>query len=166
MQTFLPLPSFAADARVLDNKRLHKQALEGYQILMNLLELAPDGEHRTPRGWTHHPAVKMWRGHETALHQYIQQMVKEWKSRGYRSTLDEKARFIILRAHELGRVDSTVQTFPSCLEDAETFARIQSSHRVALLSKNYDWYSQFGWAEDTGVRPESYEYVWYDSPTK
>jgi hypothetical protein len=160
MQTFLPLHNFTLDAQVLDNKRLHKQALEGYQILMNLVELNPDGEHRTPRGWSSHPAVKMWRGYENALYQYIQQMVKEWKSRGYKSTLDEKSRFIILRAQELGRVDTTLMNFPHWMEDTELFAEIQSSHRTALLNKNYEWYAQFGWAEDNGHQPDGYEYTW------
>ena len=64
MQTFVPLTSTVDDiAKVLDNKRLNKQALEGWQILMTLLELDPQGNHRVPKGWYNHPAVKMWRGH-------------------------------------------------------------------------------------------------------
>jgi hypothetical protein len=82
MQTFVPLTSSNADiARVLDNKRLNKQALEGWQILMTLLELDPAGEHREPKGWRNHPAVKMWRGHELALYDYVVAMVTEWKRR-------------------------------------------------------------------------------------
>ncbi|MFN7881952.1 MAG: pyrimidine dimer DNA glycosylase/endonuclease V, partial [bacterium] len=33
MQTFLPSPSFAESARILDNKRLGKQRVECKQIL-------------------------------------------------------------------------------------------------------------------------------------
>jgi len=40
---------------------------------------------------------------------------------------------------------------------------ITKSHRLALLSKNYEWYSQFGWREDAGKAPESYEYVWREA---
>lgn len=161
MQTFVPLTkSFSDVARVLDNKRLNKQALEGWQILMTLLELDPQGNHRAPKGWVNHPAVKMWRGYETALYQYIQQMVIEWKSRGFNSTIGDKAKATMLRAHELGLIDIKYIKFPSWVEDYNTYGEIASSHRTALLSKNYEWYSQFGWAEDPGFRPETYEYIW------
>jgi hypothetical protein len=33
MQTFLPFKDFDQSAKALDNKRLNKQILEGYQIL-------------------------------------------------------------------------------------------------------------------------------------
>jgi hypothetical protein len=33
MQTFLPYKDFDLSAKALDNKRLNKQILEGYQIL-------------------------------------------------------------------------------------------------------------------------------------
>jgi hypothetical protein len=163
MQTFLTSNSFANTAKVLDNKRLNKQALEGWQIMMTLLELDPQGERREPRGWVNHPAVKMWRGYETALYQYVQQMVIEWKARGFKSTIGDKAQATILRADALGIIDSTVVTFPNWMQDTEFYDRVTSSHRHALLAKNYDWYSQFGWAEDSGSAPESYVYVWGES---
>jgi hypothetical protein len=160
MQTFLTANSFVKTAQVLDRQRLNKQALEGWQILMNLLELDPQGNRRIPKGWSNHPAVKMWRGSETALYQYIQQMVIEWKSRGYNSTIGDKAKATILRAHELEIIDSTVVTFPNWMQDTEFYHRLTSSHRTALLNKNYEWYSQFDWAEDPGHQPDTYEYVW------
>lgn len=160
MQTFLPIStSFKASAQVLDNKRLHKQALEGWQILMVLLELDPDGNHRTPKGWVNHPAVKMWRGYEFALYQYIQQMVIEWRARGFKSTIGVKASNTFIQAKNLNRI-SGVHRFPDWMVDVELYKKICSSHRVALLSKDYEWYSEFGWAEDAGVRPKTYEYLW------
>ena len=160
MQTFVPLTdSFGDVAKVLDRQRLNKQALEGWQILMTLLELDPQGNHRTPKGWVNHPAVKMWRGHEMALYLYITDMVDEWKRRGYKSTIGDKAKATILRGVELGRV-STPTYSPSWVANLEQFKIIAASHRVALLSKDYDWYSQFDWPEDTGSRPETYDYVW------
>lgn len=160
MQTFVPLTSsFEAIAKVLDNKRLNKQALEGWQILMNLLELDPQGNHRISKGWSNHPAVRMWRGHEYALYRYIIAMVDEWKQRGYKSTIGDKARATIMRAIELGIVDGHTEN-PSWLSSFDQFSVIASSHRLALLSKEYEWYSQFGWAEDPGYRPETYDYVW------
>jgi hypothetical protein len=160
MQTFVPLTESYDDvAKVLDNKRLNKQALEGWQILMNLLELDPQGNFRPAKGWRNHPAVKMWRGHEMALYVYIQAMVKEWKSRGFNSTIGEKAQATMLRAEELGLLDHPSDP-PSWIRDMAFFDEIASSHRTALLSKEYEWYSQFGWEEDPGYRPETYEYIW------
>jgi hypothetical protein len=161
MQTFIPQEaSFAKMAEPLDRQRLNKQALEGWQILLTLLELDPQGNHRDPKGWKTHPAVTMWRGHETALYQYVQQMVVEWKARGYNSTIGDKAQATILRAHQLGKIDSTVITYPWWIQDTSAFARIASSHRVALLRKNYEWYSQFNWPEDAGTQPDYYQYLW------
>ena len=160
MQTFVPVTdSFDDIARVLDNKRLNKQALEGWQILMNLLQLDPRGEHRVSKGWSNHPAVKMWRGHEVALYLYVEAMVKEWKRRGYKSTIGDKAKATIKRAIELGLI-SNVSSNPEWISSSSTFSTVASSHRLALLSKDYEWYSQFGWPEDRGTRPDTYEYVW------
>jgi hypothetical protein len=160
MQTFVPLTtSFEDIAKVLDNKRLNKQALEGWQILMTLLELDPQGNHRIPKGWVNHPAVRMWKGHEMALYRYIDAMVVEWKRRGYKSTIGDKAKATIMRALELGLL-SDVSTNPGWLSNPQTFKDVAASHRLALLSKDYEWYSQFGWKEDLGYRKETYEYVW------
>lgn len=160
MQTFVPLiSSFEDIARTLDNKRLNKQALEGWQILMTLLELDPQGNHRVPKGWVNHPAVKMWRGHEVALHRYIQAMVDEWKRRGFKSTIGDKAKATLVRAYELGLIEHAASN-PAWISDQEQFRQIAASHRMALLNKDYEWYSQFGWAEDSGRRPETYDYIW------
>jgi hypothetical protein len=160
MQTFLPLTSNADDiAKVLDNKRLNKQALEGWQILMTLLELDPDGNHRVPKGWVNHPAVKMWRGHEMALFMYINAMVNEWLNRGFKSTIGTKAWNTIQTALSKNIISDEI-TSPAWLENKQLFEQIASSHRLALLTKDYEWYSQFGWAEDTGSKPETYEYLW------
>jgi hypothetical protein len=160
MQTFVPLTdSHEHIARVLDNKRLNKQALEGWQILMTLLELDPNGDHRVPKGWVNHPAVKMWRGHEVALYRYIMAMVAEWKRRGFKSTIGEKATATINKAVELG-ILLKESSNPNWMSHYETYKQIASSHRTALLSKEYEWYSQFEWPEDPGYRPETYEYIW------
>lgn len=160
MQTFVPLTdSFDDIAKVLDNKRLNKQALEGWQILMNLLQLDPQGEHRVSKGWSNHPAVKMWKGHEVALYLYVEAMVKEWKRRGYKSTIGDKAKATIGRAISLGLI-SEVSSVPGWISSFSTFSKVASSHRLALLSKDYEWYSQFKWPEDVGIRPDTYEYVW------
>lgn len=162
MQTFYPVDTanFRDIARVLDNKRLNKQALEGWQIMMTLLELDPQGNHRPAKGWKNHPAVKMWRGHEYALNMYVQQMVHEWLRRGFKSTIGEKADTTMRIAMQKGLIDTSKRWEPDFMHDGDLRAAVASSHRVALLSKDYDWYSQFNWPEDTGARPETYEYVW------
>ncbi len=82
MQTFLPFPSFARSAKVLDRQRLGKQRVETYQIL-----LALSGKKT---GWANHPATKMWRGHENSLALYGMAVCREWISRGYKDSCLEK----------------------------------------------------------------------------
>ena len=88
MQTFLPYASYVRTARVLDAKRLGKQRVEAWQILQVLA-----GEKR---GWSNHPATRMWRGHERALAEYGLAICDEWVRRGYRDSMRE--RFVALVA--------------------------------------------------------------------
>lgn len=157
MQTFIPIATtnFSDIAKTLDNKRLNKQALEGWQILMTLVELDPNGDHRTPKGWVNHPAVKMWRGYETALLHYIIAMCDEWRARGYNTTIDDKARTTFTTAVLKGKLASIALVYPPCIVE-----EVATTHRTALLAKEYEWYSQFEWAEDTGTAPLTYEYLW------
>lgn len=162
MQTFYPIVSqdYSEQARVLDNKRLNKQALEGWQILMVLLEMDPNGEYRSPRGWRNHPAVKLWRGHELALYEYIVAMCEEWRARGYKTRIDALAASTISSARERGlRLDDS--TPPYWITNLDLLVPLSKSHRTALLTKEYEHYSQFQWTEDKGYRPDGYEYVWY-----
>lgn len=173
MQTFLTqskeLPNINAwgllaerIALTLDNKRLHKQALEAWQILMCLLELDPEGNERKPKGWVNHPAVKMWKGHEYALYLYIQAMVEEWINRGYKTSIGNKAKMTVARAVALNKMSLTINanTLPPWMLDINEFQLIVRTHRIALLNKNYEHYHQFPWPENSGVRPTSYEYHW------
>ncbi|MCU1676663.1 MAG: hypothetical protein JWM93_1421 [Frankiales bacterium] len=78
MQTFLPYADFGASARVLDDRRLGKQRVETLQILRALTY--------PTYGWKHHPAVRMWRGHEEGLAAYGLAIVDEWVARGRADT--------------------------------------------------------------------------------
>lgn len=160
MQTFLPLATdnYHAIALTLDNKRLNKQALEGWQIMMTLLELDPQGNHRSPKGWANHPAVKMWRGYEAELYEYVTAMTREWKLRGFNTTIDTKATETLHKALDLGFIHNTSK--PRWMDDELKYKAIAISHRTALLNKNYEYYKQFKWPEDTGVAPTEYTYVW------
>lgn len=160
MQTFLPIATtdFRQIAKVLDNKRLNKQALEGWQIMLTLLKLDPQGNHREPKGWVNHPAVKMWQGKEELLYYYVVCMVAEWKSRGFKSTIGDKATATLTAAYQLGRLSEGEP--PYWITDNVKFEQIASSHRQALLVKDYEWYTQFNWSEDKGVVPTQYDYIW------
>jgi hypothetical protein len=130
MQTFLPYPDYVDTARCLDYRRLGKQRVEAYQILRTLR-----GEGK--KGWQHHPAVLMWKGHEAALAQYMNIMIREWKLRGYKNTMQEL---------DLG------PAFPPPWLYSEGFC---ASHRSNLLRKDPIYYSQFGWSETADL-----PYVW------
>jgi len=78
MQTFLPYASYGRSAVVLDQARLGKQRVEAVQILRTNLGLST-------AGWQHHPAVRMWKGYESALWHYTSIMCQEWEYRGFRS---------------------------------------------------------------------------------
>ena len=82
MQTFLPYPSYYETAYCLDNKRLGKQRVEAYQIINALTGQS--------KGWTSHPATKMWEGYIPALANYGMVICQEWKRRGFQDSLYDK----------------------------------------------------------------------------
>jgi hypothetical protein len=151
MQTFLPYPNFDHSVRVLDYRRLGKQRLECNQILSALR-----AESSMPVGWTNHPATKMWKGYEEALHVYCQMCVNEWIARGYHNTMsvwfDEDWQGY--KGSWCNGVDARKVQVPPWLGDA----RFHASHRAALLWKDPGHYGQFGWTEEPELN-----YVW---PTK
>lgn len=139
MQTFLPYPNFSQSARCLDNKRLGKQRVEAKQIYLALTD--------PTYGWQHHPAVKMWRGHEAALAHYGKLICVEWIRRGFQDTLFSWFDSCIIDAAIMGKTSCD----PAWIGN-ESF---HASHRSNLLRKDPVWYGQFGWAE-----PNDLPYVW------
>ncbi len=136
MQTFLPYPSFARSAAVLDTQRLGKQIIECRQI--GLAITRPD------YGWQNHPAVNMWRGHVWALMKYAKLLNDEWVVRRGRSHL---AFVNMLDDHNL----RTNGVLPDWFGDPE----FHRAHRSNLLRKDPEHYGQFGWDE-----PDDLPYVW------
>lgn len=125
MQTFVPLGTdFQGTAKVLDRMRLGKQRVEGLQILNALTGRS--------KGWVNHPAVKMWRGYEPALIQYVVAMCDEWVSRGYKDTCKDKVLAI-------GEALPSAVTTPPWLDDPE----VQLSHRSNLVRKLPEHYGAF-----------------------
>lgn len=130
LQTFLPYPNFANSAMVLDRKRLNQQVNEARQILSAI---------QNGGGWRNHPAVRMWRGHETALRFYHDVMLREWYRRGYAGD----------RTQYLPPLEAIVM--PPWL-GGEAF---HASHRSQLLAKDPAHYAQFGWEDEPGQ-----PYIW------
>lgn len=118
MQTFLPYPSAASSAQVLDRQRLGKQRVEALQILRTL--------QGRSSGWANHPAVRMWRGHEHALAAYGVVMCDEWLRRGYKDTC--RTRFVETANGPL--------IWPTWIGD-EAFHRSHQSNLVRKLPAHY-----------------------------
>ena len=165
MQTFLPFANFADSARVLDNKRLGKQRVEGLQILNTLAT----GEFTCPScsqpvthfnpyktgyhcyhceaplkrtAWYNHPAALMWRKHENALMLYVEEICREWVRRGFKDSVAEK-----VQKFRKGNV--------CLLPDWFGDEKFHLSHQSNLLRKYSDHYGQYF----MGV-PNDLPYVW------
>jgi hypothetical protein len=153
MQTFIPVPSFEETAAILDNRRLGKQRVEAKQILLALG--VPVGEHdgKASSRWRHHPAVRMWLGFERCLAHYAIAVCREWRSRGFRDSLEDQfvdaSRWIVATFRDIS--PSSVCGVPSWIGDES----VHASHRSNLLRKFPEHYSQFGWNE-----PATLPYVW------
>lgn len=138
MQTFLPYADFEKSASVLDYRRLGKQRLECDQILRALISNSV--------GWRRHPAVMMWAGHEKTLCEYAEKIIDEWRSRGYKNTMEYPGSPCWCDLHDVSYIQECDP--PPWLGDEEFHA----SHRAALLHKNPEWYGQFGWTEIPELR--------------
>jgi len=136
MQTFLPYESFEKSAEVLDNKRLGKQRVECLQILQVLKK----GDKA--KGWKNHPAVKMWKGHETWLISYGVSICDEWIQRGFKDSCRVKIENLVNY--------SKISSYPPWLGNR----KFHTSHKSNLLRKDITHYSKFFKCK------EDYPYVW------
>lgn len=140
MQTFLPYGNFLDSVNCLDYRRLGKQRIECKQILRTLL-----GESK---GWVSHPAVKMWRGHETSLALYGICCCTEWSNRGYRDSQRRWFDDVYVKLYrETGASDIT----PPWL-GGEAF---HLSHKSNLIRKDPEYYRKL-WPDV----PDNLPYVW------
>ena len=128
MQTFVPEYGLIECAAVLDNKRLGKQRVETLQILKALAGLS--------KGWTNHPATRMWRGYECALMFYQTAVCKEWKARGYNDTCWFKT--LNVYNEHFGDQGMNMVVPPWWGDD-----RVHNSHKSALVFKDPTWYSKY-----------------------
>lgn len=140
MQTFLPYPSFAESAAVLDGPRLGKQRVETLQLLR---------ANTVPGyGWRHHPAAKMWAGRLPALVLYGLAMVDEWTARGHADTV--RPQLLEFAPEVEGRRQEDV-VMPAWLGDE----RFHLAHRSNLLRKDRGHYAPL-----FGDVPDDLPYVW------
>ena len=133
MQTFLPASNFAKCASLLDNKRLNKQILEGYQILNVNSGMSATG------AWRNHPAVLMWKNHEGSLLDYITEMIKEAKRRGINTQGNENN--ISILKNKVG--SKWNYNAPHWMFDNDTLMRVITTHRVNLFKKDPLYYARF-----------------------
>ena len=129
----MPYKDYDKTAKSLDNKRLNKQILECYQVLNVLSNPSPTA------GWRNHPAVKMWRGHEFALYNYVQIMITEAQRRGIKTdkNSDNIYRLRMRHGFDWGMGN------PSWMSDKKTMKRITATHKANLFKKEPESYPQF-----------------------
>lgn len=82
--------------------------------------------------------VKAWQYNRWSLFRYSMAICNEWIKRGYKDTCKDK----ILDLMYDDMILTQNLAHPKWLTD-----EFCSRHRAALLMKNYEWYSQFGWSE-------------------
>lgn len=153
MQTFLVHKDFPAAAAMLDSRRLNKQVLESYQILRVLSNLTPSG------AWRNHPAVKMWRGHESVLFTYTIAMLREAEARGIKVDT-HRSNLSLLR-----NVASKTWGFslPDWYRNPKTLSRLITTHKANLYKKDPEYYYKFSsFVDDMGNRPccDTCKYYW------
>lgn len=138
MQTFLPASDYEYSAQALDNKRLNKQVLEGYQILKVLSGASESG------AWRNHPAVLMWKGAEQSLMDYIDHMVYEADWRGIKTDKNVANLRALKRSHghNWGNLEP-VWMKPMHMK------RVITTHQANLYRKDPIIYARFATAKDS-----------------
>jgi hypothetical protein len=144
MQTFLPYPSFARSARVLDDRRLGKQRVEVLQVLRAL--------HFPTYGWRDHVVVRMWRGFVPALVLYGERVCEEWDRRGWKDSC--AAQIAEFRARDEPATLAALAE-AGALPPWLGSRALHRSHRSKLIQKDPGFYRP----RFPGV-PDDLPYVW------
>ena len=133
MQTFIPYPSAGESAKVLDYRRLGKQRVEAMQLITII-----EGKAKS-KDWANHPAVGLWKDHLDALKLYYNCIIFEWVGRHFKNNMP------------ILPMPTEPVKYPAWFGRDDFHSR----HRAALLAKNPEWYSQWGWTEEPKI-----DYVW------
>lgn len=152
MQTFITDSYIPLIATRLDNKRLNKQRVEAKQILLALSSPS--------YGWRNHPAVRMWKNHESYLACYGYHMCYEWKV--LRRKRDDADLLGFFQSHipqpwaawweHNGLLKYASVAF---LDIPPRFVSVIESHRSNLIRKDPAHYRKF-WPDT----PDNLPYVW------
>lgn len=159
MQTFLPSIDYEYSAQTLDNKRLNKQILEGYQILKVLSNASPSG------AWRNHPAVLMWKGSELELLAYIEHMMYEADFRGIK-TINNRNN---IKELEKQYAKSWGSNEPAWMKDNDTINRVTTTHKANLYAKDPIYYAEYQWATNDPMNKPccpKCSYFWPTHPLK
>ena len=151
MQVFMSEYTFEDSAKVLDNKRLVKQLLEGRQILAALAGQT--------KGWRSHPATKMFEGYELALYGYLYCIAKEMDARGYK--YENNWNEIVRLRDYFDREDG--YSNPPWFVDRATLHSVVTTHRRSLYNKAPELYPQYEYEASIGadfVCCDSCNYYW------
>jgi len=140
MQVFMSEYTFEESAKVLDNKRLVKQLLEGRQILAALAGQT--------KGWRKHPATRMFEGYEPALFDYLYYVAKEMEQRGYKT--ENNWNEIVRLALVHFTVDSDYE-MPPWFVDRATLHSVVTTHRRSLYNKAPELYPQYEYEASIGA---------------
>jgi hypothetical protein len=142
MQTFLSEQTLASSVQVLDNARLRKQFLEGWQIL-DAIAKTPEGGRQRVNGKfvfaANHPATNQWRGHERVLERYLWLCKYELDNRG-ESTLKVTAK---LQDTMKANAYWNKPCFPDWYNDPVQKRRVRMTHRYNLYHKDPVHYAQY-----------------------
>ena len=140
MQTFLPYSDFRKSVECFDRPRLGKQRVECLQLCNGIAGLSS-------LGWRNHPASKMWSNDLEALIQYGMTCCIHWIERGYLDTVYDKLGLLSDRYRQNYKL-----TIPTWIGSY----KFHSSHRAALLQKDFNYYSKFDWPENSFYRKIGY----------
>lgn len=141
MQVFLPYPSFQQSVACLDKSRLGNQIWRECKTLLN-------------GGWKHHPVAKMWADYKPALSLYCIEGLKELISRRHIRTPAYYYYMVFFKSFS----DNQEIIYPEFIGNPD----FHLSHRLNLLWKDPEWYSQFF---DEPVPTSKPDYLW-PSPQK
>ena len=118
--------------------------------------------------WENHPVVLMWRGYEQALALYGLVICSEWRERGYNDSLYPFFSHYLFPDDHVPRKTDLFGDYPPSIFGVYTFYamhrdfveemikypswlgddKLHSSHRAALLYKDFEHYSQCNWLEE------------------
>lgn len=136
MQSFMPFRSHVESASVLDSLRLNKQRVECFQIYNAIIghRYRTNGEYVGPaKGWTHHPAVLMWKKYPHQFLIYSLAICAECNQRGIADNSGiEQFFWSRLSRHE--------DIVPHWMLDEKVLEKINFTHRCNLVRKDMPFY--------------------------